>query len=103
MPESTSISLLLDEQGKRENLYLVNIKKIYISILSEPYDTCTYNNIIDDNEVESIAKIINYYYSIKYEFDHLLMDNFKINNNANLIQELEHGLINSQDKKRSSS
>ena len=100
LPESTSISLLLDEQGKKgKSLFSKYQEDLHIYFVRTFYDTCTYNNIIDDNEVESIAKIINYYYSIKYEFDHLLMDNFKINNNANLIQELEHGLINFKIKK----
>ncbi len=101
LPENTSISNLLEEEGHRgESLFKKYKEDLHIYFLRTFYDSCTYNHIIDDNEIEALAKIINYYYSIKYEFDSLLNEHFKKSNNVRFIDNLAIKLLNFKIKKQ---
>jgi hypothetical protein len=100
LPENTSISNLLAQEGsKGENLFKKYNEDLHIYFVRTFFDTCTYKNIIDDNEIESLAKIINYYYSVKYEFDYLLNLNFKKVDNKKLVKSIEEKLISFKLKK----
>ena len=101
LPESTSISSLLDEEetDSQSSLFKKYQEELHIYFVKTFSDTCTYKNIIDDNEIESLAKVINYYYAIKHQFDQLLNDKFRKNNNTKIIRELEERMINFKIKK----
>ncbi len=102
LPESTSISSLLDEEGmdSQSSLFKKYQEELHIYFVKTFSDTCTFKNIIDDNEIESLAKVINYYYAIKHQFDQLLNDKFRKNNNTKIIKELEERMINFKIKKQ---
>lgn len=100
LPENTSISSLLAQEGsKGENLFKKYNEDLHIYFVRTYFDTCTYQNIIDDNEIESLAKVINYYYAVKYEFDSLLNKNFKKNDNKKVLSNIEQKLISFKIKK----
>src|SRR5690606_7884951 len=57
-------------------------------------DTCSVARMIDgSHDTEVIAKAINYYYSIKYEFDGLLYTHFKKSGNQDFINRLERNIL----------
>tara|TARA_B100001287_G_scaffold173436_2_gene146103 strand:+ start:6037 stop:7902 length:1866 start_codon:yes stop_codon:yes gene_type:complete len=101
LAENTSISSLLAQEGnKGDNLFRKYKENLHIHFVRTYFDTCTYQNIIDDNEIELLAKVINYYYSIKYEFDSLLNKNFKKMDNKKLISKIEQKLMSFKIKKQ---
>jgi len=101
LPENTSISNLLAQEGsKGENLYKKYKEDLHIYFVRTFFDTCTYQNIIDDNEVEALAKVINYYNSIKHEFNNLLKTNFKKNDNQKILTFIEQKLLAFKIKKQ---
>ena len=101
LPENTSISNLLAQEGsKGENLYKKYQEDLHIYFVRTFFDTCTYQNIIDDNEVEALAKVINYHNSIKHEFNNLLKTNFKKNDNQKILTFIEQKLLAFKIKKQ---
>ena len=102
LPENTSISNLLDQEGnKGENLYKKYKEDLHIYFVRTYLDTCTYQNIIDDNDVESLAKVVNYFNAVKHEFDNLLKTFFKKNDNYKILELIEKKFITFKIKKHS--
>ena len=100
LPDKTSIFKLL-AKGSNQNSSIVDKYRddLMIHFVREVHDSCTYEQLISQNHIEAQAKAINYFYSIKYEFDWLLGKHFKKNNNAILIQDLEEKFLNFKVKK----
>ena len=65
-------------------------------------DTCTIRNLLEQTEqIDTLSKIINYYYSMKYEFSYELKEHWKVQNADLLVNELEsslHEMSESNDK-----
>lgn len=57
--------------------------------------------ISSDDEVENIAKVVNYYYAVSYEFPHLLNKHFKKNNANHVIQEIKTKILHFSVKNHS--
>lgn len=94
LPENTSISSLLEQESHRgQSLFIKYKEELNIQFIRMYHDTCTYSNIIDDNEIEALAKVTNYYYSLKHGFDNLLNEHFKKTNNSRFLKEIEQRLI----------
>jgi len=100
LPDKTSIFKLL-EKGSNQNTSIVEKYKndLMIHFVREVNDSCTYEQLISQNHIEVQAKAINYFYSIKYEFDWLLGQHFKKNSNVALIQDLESKFLKFKVKK----
>jgi hypothetical protein len=95
LPEKTKIFDLLDK-GSLQGTSIVDKYKddLMIHMVRTFHDTCTYEGLISQNNIEVIAKAVNYFYAIKYEFDAILHSNFKKNNNSALIEKLEEKYLN---------
>ncbi len=93
-PEDIDINSLVD--NKRGNTEaLSNVFKNYLNtrFVSLRSDTCTATRILDENDhSDKLARIINYYYSIKYEFESVLDQKFQCTNSPGLVSLLEKRL-----------
>ena len=100
IPDNTSIFSLLSKE-KNQNASIVDKyrNELLIHIVREVHDSCTYEYLISQNHIEAQSKAINYFYSISYEFDYLLGQHFKKNNNSNLLKNIQEKIISFKIKK----
>ncbi|MDP3466725.1 MAG: NAD-binding protein [Daejeonella sp.] len=91
LPEDAGITELLDSnRDPKTNASFVFSKRLNIQLFHLISDTCTTRNLLEQTElIDKLSKIINYYYSIKYEFSYELKDHWKVDNADTLINELE--------------
>lgn len=100
LPEkSKALELLNPEQllGEGENIELFNLlrENFNIHVVRLVTDTCTKAKVIDESGVmDSLSKVINYFYSIKYEFVWLLPDNEREKVSNELLEEIENDFLN---------
>ena len=97
LPEDTMVVEMLDvddEKTTKKSLSEKLKEDVVIHLFRKFTDSCSINRMIDGSgENDILAKAINYYYSIKYEFDNLLYINFKKSNNNEFIKRLEREII----------
>ena len=97
LPEDTMVVEILDvddEKTTKKSLSEKLKEDVVIHLFRKFTDSCSINRMIDGSgENDILAKAINYYYSIKYEFDNLLYINFKKSNNNEFIKRLEREII----------
>ena len=97
LPEDTMVVEMLDvddEKTTKKSLSEKLKEDVVIHLFRKFTDSCSINRMIDGSgENDILAKAINYYYSIKYEFDNLLYINFKKSNNSEFIKRLEREIL----------
>jgi hypothetical protein len=92
-PEDISIMKLLDvERENEESLSNTFKHQLNINFVNMITDTCTSSRLLEESEyIDLLSRVINYYYSIKYEFEWVLKEKWQITDC--------HDLITSIDKK----
>lgn len=97
LPEETkAIDLLEGEEEKsgKKSLSEKLSEELMIFLVRKYSDSCSVKRMIDGSgENEILAKTINLYYAVKYEFDSLLKAHFKKSNNAEFITKLERDIL----------
>ena len=100
IPDNTSIFKLLSKGTNQNSSILEKYKdELLVHVIREVHDSCTYSHLISQNHIETKAKAINYFYSISYEFDHLLNTHFKKNNNQTFLNDIQEKFLNFKIKK----
>jgi hypothetical protein len=94
LPEDAGITDLLDSnRDTKTNASYVFSKRLNIQLFHLITDTCTTRNLLEQTElIDKLSKIINYYYSMKYEFSYELKEHWKVQNTDMLVNELEASL-----------
>ena len=94
LPEDAGITNLLDSnRDSKTNASYVFSKRLNIQLFHMITDTCTIRNLLEQTEqIDTLSKIINYYYSMKYEFSYELKEHWKVQNADLLVNELESSL-----------
>ncbi len=76
LPESSKIMSIIDPNPadkSKEHLFDTVQKGFNINVVNQISDTCTKAKLIDDvGVVVELAKMVNYFYAVKYEFEWLL-------------------------------
>jgi hypothetical protein len=76
LPESSKIMSIIDPNPTdktKEHLFDTVQKGFNINVVNQITDTCTKAKLIDDiGVVVALAKMVNYFYAVKYEFEWLL-------------------------------
>jgi hypothetical protein len=97
LPEETKVVNMLNGEGEKSGKPSLTERfknQVVIHFVRKYSDTCSVKQMIDvSGENEVLAKSINYYYAIKYEFDGLLNIHFKKSANAEFINRLEREMI----------
>ena len=94
-PEDTVILKLHDSEttNKDQEMSLIN-GKFNIHYINLITDTCTSARLIEHSEyIDMLSRVINYYYSIKYEFSSLLKEHWGITDTDKLINAVEMLLL----------
>ncbi len=91
LPEDAGIIELLDaNRDTKTNASFVFSKRLNIQLFHLITDTCTTRNLLEQTElIDKLSKIINYYYSMKYEFSYELKYHWKVENADMLVNDLE--------------
>lgn len=99
-PEDTSIMSLLDvERENAEKLSSLFKKQLNINFVNRVTDTCTSNRLLEESEyIDLLSRVINYYYSIKYEFEWALKDKWQVQDGDKLVKTIEDKLLELSDK-----
>jgi len=99
-PEDTSIMSLLDvEREGADKLSTVFKKQLNINFVNRVTDTCTSSRLLEESEyIDLLSRVINYYYSIKYEFEWVLKDKLQIQHADDLVKSIEDKLLELSDK-----
>jgi len=102
-PEDVDVMNLLDaERGHTEKLSHVFSSQLNISFVNMITDTCTSSRLLEESEhVDLLSRIVNYYYSIKYEFEWVLKEKLHINDTESFIKSLEKKLLDLADRNAS--
>lgn len=100
LPEDAGITELLDSnRDPKTNASNVFSKKLNIRPFHLVSDTCTSDALLEHTElIDKLSKIINYYYSIKYEFSSELKMHWDIKNADELVERLEIALLGMPDE-----
>jgi Trk K+ transport system NAD-binding subunit len=90
-PEDTGLMNLLDvERENGSHLTQVFGKHMNISVVNMIKDTCTSSRLLEEGEhIDLLSRVINYYYSVKYEFEHILKGTYGVQDPKRVIQTLE--------------
>ncbi len=103
LPEETKVVNMLDgEEEKSGKLSLTDRfrDQVVVHLVRKYTDTCSVKRMIDGSgENEILAKAINFYYSIKYEFDGLLYAHFKKSANGDFLKKLEREMLDFKVKR----
>lgn len=101
LPEETkAVALLEGESSERQTLSDKFQKDVVIHLVRKYTDVCSVDRLIDgSNETEILAKAINYYYAIKFEFNELLNTNFKKSTNQEFLKRLEKDVLDFKVKR----
>lgn len=104
-PEDTSILGLLDvEREDTENLTDQFIKQLNISFVNMISDTCTSSRLLEESEyIDMLSRVINYYYSLKYEFESVLNEKWQVVGADGVVKAAESKLLELSDKQVSMS
>ncbi|MBX2840192.1 MAG: hypothetical protein KTR26_00360, partial [Flammeovirgaceae bacterium] len=100
LPEKSKILDLLEpmeiqSEGNELRLFNELKEKFNINVIRLITDTCTKSKLIDEIGImDSLSKIINYFYSIKYEFYWLLDEKDREKLNDESLEKLELGYVN---------
>ena len=99
-PEDTSIMNLLNvERGNTEKLGQVFKKQLNVNFVNMISDTCTSSRLLEQSEyIDLLAKIINYYYSIKYELGTDLKERFQVRDPSDFIKSVERKFLELSDE-----
>ena len=94
-PEDTSIMNLLDvERENAEQLGGVFKKQLNINFVNRVTDTCTSSRLLEESEyIDLLSRVINYYYSIKYEFEWVLKEKWQLQHGDELARSIEDKLL----------
>jgi 5S rRNA maturation endonuclease (ribonuclease M5) len=94
-PEDTPIMNLLDaERENSEKLSTIFKEQLNINFVNMVSDTCTSNRLLEESEyIDLLSRVINYYYSVKYEFEGLLKQKYNLANAAELVSSIENKLL----------
>ena len=100
LPEDAGITELLNSnRDPKKNATIVFSKKLNIQLYHMVSDSCTSESILEHTElIDKLSKVINYYYSMKYEFSHELKDRWEIGASAELISRAEKVLLDMPDE-----
>lgn len=94
LPEDTNILNLFDENHKENSIGNTLKNDLNIHSVKLVTDTCTSERLIEHNEkTDTLSYIVNYFYSIKYEFEYLLAEKFNYKNGKELSAELEQKML----------
>lgn len=94
LPENSKVMSLIDPaptDDKKDHLFETLQKEFSIHVIQQITDTCTKSKLIDSaGVITSLAKTVNYFYAVKYEFEWLLDEvDRKIYQNLGLDDKLE--------------
>jgi Trk K+ transport system NAD-binding subunit len=101
LPEDTGIVDLLNatknDKDDMDNVFAAHLNIHYFKLMS---DTCTSEGLIEQKELtDRLSKLINFFYSIKYEFGSVLEQKFNITTNiASITDDLENSLLALHEK-----
>lgn len=105
LPESTEVfSLMEQEEGVNKGGSILKVFRddLVLHTVRKYSDTCDVTRLIfNTDSVEILAKAVNYFYSIKYEFNDILNTHFKKNANAQFLEQLQEKYLNFKIKKNS--
>ena len=96
LPEKTSIFNLLNEGGTSKN----NLKNLFSEqfnhfFIRRKSDVFTAKSIVEEGEtIDMISRVINFYYTVCYEFSNLIKVNHQIEVNYEVISELSNYILN---------
>jgi Trk K+ transport system NAD-binding subunit len=95
LPEDAGITELLDSnRDAKTNATIVFSKKLNIQLYHIISDSCTTESLLEHSElIDKLSKLINYYYSMKYEFAYELKDRWDIKDADALVNKLERVLL----------
>lgn len=95
LPEDAGITELLDSnRDPKTNSSNVFSKKLNIQTFHLVSDTCTSETLLEHTElIDKLSKLINYYYSIKYEFYSELKMHWNIESAKDLVDRLDTALL----------
>ncbi len=98
-PEDTSIMNLLNvERANAEKLGLVFKNQLNVNFVNMISDTCTSSRLIEQGEyIDLLARIINYYYCVRYELGHQLKEKFSVPDTAGFIKLTEQKFLELAD------
>ncbi|MCD6010515.1 MAG: hypothetical protein K0Q79_377 [Flavipsychrobacter sp.] len=79
-PEDTSIMNLLDEEREsNEQLTHVLKRQLNMEVVNMITDSCTSSRLLEESErIDMLSRVINYYYSVRYEFGDMLKEKFSV-------------------------
>jgi hypothetical protein len=95
LPEDAGIVELLDSnRDTKSNASNVFTKKLNIQLFHLVSDTCTTEILLEHTAlIDRLSRLINYYYSMKYEFSGELKERWEVKEANNLIDDLETILL----------
>lgn len=95
LPEDAGImDLLNSNRDANTNAANVFSKKLNIHQFRLISDSCTSKILLEHTElIDRLSKVINYYYSMKYEFSSELKERWKVENPNGLVDEMEAVLL----------
>ncbi len=101
-PEDSNIVGLLDEEkGSKERLTDVLKEQLNIDLMQLVADSCTSSRLLEESEyVDMLSRVINYYYSIKYEFGPILKEKWHIADDGPLVAAIDKKLLELQAKQQ---
>ena len=99
-PEDVSIMKLLDaERESSESLSDIFKNRLNINFVNMITDTCTSRRLLEESEyIDLLSRVINYYYSMKYEFEWLLKEKWQVADTQNLITAIDKKWHDLSDK-----
>ena len=99
-PEDTGIMGLLDAERENEvRLTHLFKKQLNISFVNMITDTCTSSRLLEEGEyIDLLSRVINYYYSLKYEFEWILKEKWHITDAADVVKKIEDKLLALSDQ-----
>ncbi len=100
LPEDAGITELLDSnRDPKTNATIVFSKKLNIQLYHMVSDSCTTESLLEHSElIDKLSKLINYYYSMKYEFAYELKDRWDIKDADALVAKAEKVLLEMPDE-----
>jgi Trk K+ transport system NAD-binding subunit len=95
LPEDAGITELLDSnRDSKTNATTVFSQKLNIQLFHMVSDSCTTQILLEQTElIDKLSKLINYYYSVKYEFPGELKEHWEIKNADELVNGLESFML----------
>jgi len=100
-PEDINMMSLFDTEHSSNGEHLNNVFKhqLNISFVNMITDTCTSSRLLEESEyIDMLSRVINYYYSIKYEFEWVLKEKYKITEGHIVVASIEKKLLDLADK-----